>query len=392
MRQTQEEHHSPLLHRTRGQSVGWLSGLWMFFLGGGVVWGLAGYHQQLSHGLAITGLSDQVPWGLYIANFVFLVGIAASAVILVAAVQWFHRSDLSPTLLPAKILAMTAVFMSLLFVLADLGHPERIWHALPLLGSLNFPTSILAWDILVLSAYLLLNMGQVAFHGEKMGRFSRPGAVIAILLGLSIHTVTAFMLAGNPSRPLWYSAILAPRFIVSAFAAGSALMILLFRLINRSSPGAFQAPVFRYLAQVLTTSLWVHLFFLGAELYSHGYPSAEHARAARHLYLGWMEHNPWTLWIYTGLSLTLLATTIMTHSRSRANPRWQGVACLLALVGLWMEKGLGLVIPGLSPTPLGELASYVPTLTEVRIALGIWALGAMVLTGFMMKMAINNNQ
>ncbi|HIJ85008.1 MAG: molybdopterin oxidoreductase, rane subunit [Magnetococcales bacterium] len=363
----------------------WRYGVWMFCLGGLVLWGLGGYRLQLQQGLAVTGLSDQSPWGLYIANFLFLVGIAASAVILVAAVQLFHRQDLIPTLLPAKALAITAVLMSLLFVFCDLGHPERIWHALPLLGSLNFPTSILAWDILALTAYLLLNLGLVFLPPRKQSSPPNPqgigmGSIVAIVLGLSIHTITAFMLAGNPSRPLWFSPLLAPRFIVSAFAAGSALMILLFGIVNRTSSLSLPASATRFLSQVLSAALLIHMFLLGVEFFTHFYPTDEHALASRLLYLGWNQNNPWTLWIYVALSLSFLATVLMIHPRWRSSPKIQTLACLLTLSGLWMEKGLGLVIPGLVPTPLGESAPYVPTLTEIQISLAIWALGAMILT------------
>ncbi|MBF0132476.1 MAG: polysulfide reductase NrfD [Magnetococcales bacterium] len=354
--------------------------MWMIGLVGVFFWGLVGYRQQWQRGLAVTALSDQTPWGLYIANFLFLVGIAASAVVLLAAVQLFHRQDLSPTLLPAKALAITAVLMSLLFVTADLGHPERIWHALPLLGSLNFPTSILAWDILALSAYLLLNMGLVWRQSRTMTPSAPPsqhtvgmGSILAIVLGLSIHTITAFMLAGTPSRPMWFNPLLAPRFIVSAFAAGSALMIILFLILNRWGVFSLPQSAIRFLSQVLTATLLIHLFLLGVESFSHVYPV---------VHQGGVDHHatPWTLWTQVAIGLSVLATLIMIYPRWRMNRQMVAIACGFALTGIWMEKGLGLVIAGLNPTPLGEWVVYIPSAVEIQISLGIWAFGALLLT------------
>ncbi|MBF0141136.1 MAG: polysulfide reductase NrfD [Magnetococcales bacterium] len=367
----------------------WDNRLWMSGLSLLILWGLLGYRQQLQTGLAVTALTDQAPWGLYIANFLFLVGIAASAIILVAAVPIFHRQDLAATLLPAKALAITAVTMSLLFVLVDLGHPERILHALPVLGTLNFPTSIMAWDILALIFYLVLNIGWLLYHyyGQKQSPTTRNttlhtlGILLTILLGLSIHTLTAFLLAGLPAHPLWHTPLLAPRFIISATAAGTALMTLLFRLTrHRHIPDS----LFPLLNKILTAALLTHLFFLGSELFVLLYTTPRDHQAAHSLYLGWNQGNPWTYWILAALGMILLATGLLLHPQWRTRTSAQGWAAALTLIGIWMEKGLGLLLPGFIPTPLGEQQiSYHPTLVEIQITLAIWALGALILTALL---------
>ncbi|MBF0424141.1 MAG: polysulfide reductase NrfD [Magnetococcales bacterium] len=357
-----------------------------------MLWGFLGYRTQLATGLAVSGLSDQVPWGLYVGNFLFLVGIAASAIILTAAVQWLHRHDLAPALIPAKLLAIVSVFMSLLFILADLGHPERIWHALPVIGGLHFPTSILAWDILALSSYLILNIAAVFYHHRRQ-KHSPPDhpastnleAGAAFLLGLSIHTTTAFILAGLPARPLWNSAILAPKFIISAFAAGSAMMFLLFKISEIHFSLALPASLYRFLSRTLVVTLLGYFFLLGSELFVDLYSPAYHSRSAVHLYLGKTPHAFWTDWIYLALGMITLATVLLLHPRLKIRPFFQYMAALSVLFGVWMEKGLGLLMPGLVPTPLGEWAPYHPTGVEIRTSLAIYALGAWLLTLLLRK-------
>lgn len=319
--------------------------------------GLFGYAQQWRVGLAVTGLSDHVVWGLYISQFVFLVGIAASAVILVVPVWWFGEPSAAGLLRLAESLALIAVIMSLLFVTVDLGQPARLWHALPLLGQLHFPQAIMVWDLLVLVAYLVLT--SVLLAGWK----HPAGIVLAAILGIAIHTVTAFLLAGHPARPFWHTGVMAPRFIASAFASGAALMWL----IRAYWPLEAAAWGETYLRRVFLGCLIIDLFLLGSEWFVWFYRPTEHA--AHLLYGGGLGF--WSLWVWVGIGLKVLALLMVW--RSATGYGW-------GLLGVWMEKGLGLIIPGLLPTPLGEVAPYWPTHVEWQITVGIWAFGLLLFT------------
>ena len=144
----------------RGRPAYWL---WVGFLllligiGGWFYWG------QLSEGLVVTNMTNQVSWGFYIANFTFLVGVAAAAVMLVIPAYIFQRRDIRTVVLMGDTMAIAAVVMAMLFVVVDLGRPDRIWHVIPGIGRFNFPHSMLAWDIIVLSGYLILNIG-ISFY------------------------------------------------------------------------------------------------------------------------------------------------------------------------------------------------------------------------------------
>ncbi|MBF0368098.1 MAG: polysulfide reductase NrfD [Magnetococcales bacterium] len=361
--------------------------LWCGGLLGFVLLGVWAYGQQFTLGLQVTGMGDQILWGLYIGNFTFLVGVAAAAVILLIPVVFFQRQEMGSVVLLGECLAIAAVTMSLLFVFVDLGQPLRIWHALPLIGTLHFPTSILAWDMVVLTAYLLLNASLVfiQFKGQYQGRplskkKLKPWLIGAIVLGIAIHTVTAFMLSGNPARPFWYSAVLAPRFIASAFAAGGALMILTFRLLDGISEFTLHHAVERTLTGIVAVSMVINLFLLGSEFFIHFYRHTEHALSAQYLYWGLPGADALTLPVRLAIAANGLAGLILII-RPWRHRRWLlNGACLLALGGIWTEKGLGLVVPAFIPTPLGEVVEYTPSLIEIEISLGIWAFGGLLFT------------
>ncbi|MBF0625299.1 MAG: polysulfide reductase NrfD [Magnetococcales bacterium] len=347
-----------------------------------MAWGGSGYRVQLDQGLTVTGLTDQVLWGLYIGNFTFLVGVAASAVILLAPACLLGRPDLRPLVPLGEAVAVAAVAMSLAFVLVDLGRPLRFWHAVPLLGKLNWPGSIMAWDMGVLLGYLLLNLVLIGLtlRAWRLGREIphrrlAPWMLLAVGLGIAIHVVTAFLLAGLPARPLWHSAALAPRFIASAFAAGSALMIVILAVIQGVVAWVPPPAARPLLARMLAAALLIDLLLLGAEGFGLFYPAGGHGAALQRLF----QADPVLgVWLTTGLVLSGTAALLAPLPRVRASPWLLHLVCVLAFVGIWMEKGLGLVVPGFLPTPLGEVATYRSSLVEIQVTVGIWAAGILL--------------
>ncbi|HAM72267.1 MAG TPA: polysulfide reductase, partial [Verrucomicrobiales bacterium] len=195
--------------------------------------GLNAYAKQLVHGLAITDMTDQVSWGVYITNFTFVVGIAASAVMMVIPVYVYKNKDLHDLVIFGQLLAVAGIIMALAFVTVDIGRPDRFWHLIPGVGKLNFPGSMLSWDVIVLNGYLLLNVyisGYLIYsrYRNRMPApwFYVPFVFIAIVWAFSTKTVCSFLYVGLGGRPFWNSAIVGPRFIASAFTSGPALIIL----------------------------------------------------------------------------------------------------------------------------------------------------------------------
>jgi len=508
--------------------------------------GLNAYCKQFAHGLITTGMSDEVSWGVYIANFTFLVGVAAAAVMMVIPVYIYNNEELHDLVIFGELLAVAAIIMCLAFVTVDLGRPDRFWHLIPGIGQFNFPASMLSWDVIVLNGYLVLNIhicGYLLYcrYQKKMPAkwFYVPFVFIAIVWAISIHTVTAFLYVGLGGRPFWNSAIVGPRFLASAFTAGPALIILAIQVVRRvtaivprgdaaggqlgdalpkaavrrpatmndldllarympelalvpketresvlpdlavlnvtagdvllrqgetdkhaffvlkgrvvvereesgrhritrsAGPGEqfgevsalggtsrmataiaqeatevlrMPAEALRKLMKtapmskviharmserlmitdralmtlrgIVQVSMLINVFLLVCEVFKEFYSGHQHVVSAKYLYLGLHGYHalvPW-IWVAIGFNLVAMVLLILPVSRSL---KWLNLTCVLCIVGIWIEKGMGLVIPGFIPTPLGEMVEYSPSLNETLICFGIWALGLLCYTVFL---------
>ncbi len=528
-----------------------LVGDWRYYTWMGVLTvlcllGLNAYCKQFAHGLITTGMSDEVSWGVYIANFTFLVGVAAAAVMMVIPVYIYNNEEMHDLVIFGELLAVAAIIMCLLFVTVDLGRPDRFWHLIPGIGQFNFPRSMLSWDVIVLNGYLLLNVhicGYLLYcrYQKKMPAkwFYVPFVFIAIVWAISIHTVTAFLYVGLGGRPFWNSSIVGPRFLASAFTAGPALIILAIQVVRRVtaivpkggdkpwSAGATAAkaalqraatladldlldrylPEFRSIsdetrqgilpgltvldvspgevllrqgetdkhaffvlkgrvvvereesgryritrsagpgdqfgevsalggtirmataiaeetAQVLRVpadvlrkmmknpqmnkivrarmserlmitdralmtlrgivqvSMLINVFLLANEVFKEFYSGNLHVASSKYLYVGLHGHHALVPWIWTAIVFNLIAMVLLVLPVSRSL-KWLNVTCVLCIIGIWIEKGMGLVIPGFIPTPLGEMMEYTPSLNETLICFGIWAFGLLCYTVFL---------
>jgi molybdopterin-containing oxidoreductase family membrane subunit len=362
--------------------------LWMGSLTAVMLVGAYGYSVQLREGLSVTGMNDHVSWGLYISNLAFLVGVAAAAVILVMPAYVLKEVDFSRAVLIAEGVAVSALVMCLCFVTANSpGNPLKWWRLTPGIGLLNWPQSWLAWDVIMLNGYLVLNLA-IPFYilyshftgREPAKRRYVPLVYLSVFWAVSIHLVTAFLFAGPPSRPFWNTPLLGPRFLASAFTAGPAFMILLLGFIRSQTKYSIPETALAKLATVTTVAAQINLVMLVSELvYEFWFPT-HHGLSARYLFRGLDGHTAMVPWIWTGITLNVLATvTLMIHPLRR-HPRWLMVACALLFAGIWVEKGIGLVITGFIPSPLGEIVEYTPTWVELCVTAGIWALGLFVLT------------
>jgi len=368
----------------RGSREYWM---WLAALSVVIIYGAWRYSGQITEGLVVTGMSDQVSWGFYISNFAFLVGIAAAAVLLVIPAYIFDRKDIKDVVLVGEGMAVAAVTMAILFVIADLGRPDRLWHLMPVIGRFHWPVSLLAWDVLVLSVYLLLNLAIpfyvlfMHYRGREPNiRLYFPFVVVAMFWAISIHTVTAFLFSANPARPFWHTSLLGPRFIASAFASGPALIIITLQTVRNVTSYHVSQTVIDTLALIMTTALQISLFFVGAELFTDFYNEGSHAASIHYLFFGLSGFASLRMWIWVALVLNVIAVVILMIHPLRQKTLLLNIACVLAFVGIWIEKGMGLVIPGFIPTPLGEIFEYAPTGTELSVAAGIWAFGILVFT------------
>ncbi len=348
--------------------------------------GLNAYSRQIAEGLIVTGMTDQVSWGVYIANFTFLVGVAAAAVMLVIPVYIYHNEELHDLVIFGELLAISAILMCLAFVTVDLGRPDRFWHLIPKLGRFNFPGSMLSWDVIVLNGYLLINAhlcGYLLYCRYNRWQPSKwiylPFVFLGIGWAVSIHTVTAFLYVGLGGRPFWNSAVVGPRFIASAFTAGPAIIILALQAIRRFTSYRIPDKALMTLRSIVQVSMLINLFLLANEVFKEFYTDNLHVASAKYLFFGLHGHNALVPWIWTAIGLNVTAMALLALPLSRSL-KWLDVACVCAIVGIWIEKGMGLVVPGFVPSPLGEIVEYLPTWNETAVCLGIWAFGLLVYT------------
>ncbi len=347
--------------------------------------GLICYGLQLKTGLGITGMGRSVSWGLYIANFTFFVGIAASAVILIIPYYLHNQAEFKSLILFGEFLAVAAVIVSVSFVLVDLGQISR---SVNLLLHPN-PSSILFWDMVVLSGYLLLNLivGWAMLDAENKAEPPRPWVKYLICLSIpwaiSIHTVTAFIYSGLIARPFWMTALLAPRFLASAFASGPALLLLIAYVIKKIAHFPISSTAVQKLAKIVLYALIITMFFLLVEFFTVFYStSPEELEHFGYLLFSFKYASSLSIFIWISIAFALAAIVLLSIKRFRMREGILALTCVLILVSIWLDKGLGFIIPGFTPSPNLEFNRYCPTVPELLITFGIWSLGALILSVF----------
>ncbi len=363
----------------------WMVCLLVFMGAGFISWLI-----QFREGLGVTGMSRDISWGVYIANFTFLVGVAAAAVMVVLPYYIHHYKAFGRITILAEFLGVAAVTMCLLFILVDLGNPTRALNVL-LHPS---PNSILFWDMVVLNGYLFLNIlvGWTVLCAERKSvappKWIKPFIYISIPWAVSIHTVTAFLYAGLPGRHFWLTAILAARFLASAFAAGPALLILICFIVRKNTkfdPGNEQI---RTLSGIVTYAMILNVFFFLLEVFTGFYSQIPgHMHTIQYLFAGLHGHTGLVPWMWTSAFLAIVSLVLLIVPATRRSDDVLAVACVCVFVACWIDKGVGLVIGGFIPNPLEHITEYVTTVPEVLITLGVWATGFFILSA-LYKVAI----
>ncbi len=364
---------------------------WLIFLLILMGIGFICYLYQFKEGLRITGMSRDVSWGFYIAQFTYLVGVAASGVMVVLPYYLHNYKAFGRITILGEFLAIAAVTMCLLFIFVDLGYPKRIFNVL----MYPRPNSILFWDMIVLNGYLLLNIlvGWNVLAAERKGinyaKWVKVLAYVSIPWAFSIHTVTAFLYAGLPGRHYWLTAIMAARFLASAFCSGPALLILLcliVKKVSRFDPGKEQI---RTLGSIVAYAMILNVFFFLLEVFTSFYSNIPgHKHTFIYLFTGLEGHGRLVPWMWAMVVLTIVALLLLIIPATRRKQDTLAVACGAVIGATWIDKGLGLVVGGFIPNPFDKVFEYWPTVPEFLITLGVWATGFFILT-ILYKIAVS---
>jgi molybdopterin-containing oxidoreductase family membrane subunit len=371
-----------LEHALKGTKKYWA---WIFSLSIVIIIGVYFYLKQFHFGLGITGLSRDVSWGFYIAQLTFLVGVAASGVMVVLPYYMHNYKQFGKLTILGEFLAIAAVAMCILFVFVDVGQPFRMMNIL-LHPS---PSSILFWDTVVLSGYMLINIviSHVVLDSERKSipppKWIKPIIILSIPWAISIHTVTAFLYAGLAARPFWMTAILAPRFLASAFSSGPALLLVLVFIIKKMTKFDPGKEAVQKLALIITYAMAANIFFILMEFFTAFYSSIpEHIHHFQYLFFGLEGHNTLVPWMWASAILGVTSLVLLFIPNIRKNENYLFIICLAIFISIWIDKGLGMVVTGFIPTPLGDVVDYWPTIPEALISLSIWAIGFFLITVF----------
>ena len=257
------------------------------------------------------------------------------------------------------------------------------------------PNSILFWDMIVLNVYLLLNIvvGWNVLAAERKGvkykKWIKVLAYISIPWAFTIHTVTAFLYAGIPGRHFWLTAIMAARFLSSAFCAGPALLVLLCLIVKKVSkfdPGKEQLQT---LGGIIAYAMILNVFFFLLEVFTAFYSQIPgHMHAFEFLFHGLDGHGQLAPWMWTATGFAVVALILLIVPATRRNQDTLAVACVSVIIATWIDKGLGLIVGGFTPNMFNTVTPYWPTTLEILITIGVLATGFFVLT-ILYKIAVS---
>jgi molybdopterin-containing oxidoreductase family membrane subunit len=363
---------------------------WMLFLAVIIGLGSIAYLRQFQTGLTLTGMSRDVSWGIYISQFTFLVGVAASAVMIVIPYYLHDYKTFGKLVIFGEFLAIASVTMCMLFIVVDLGQPMRLLNVI-LHPTLN---SILFWDMVVLNGYLGLNLlcGWVVLESERKDvpppKWIKPFIYLSIPWAVSIHTVTAFLYAGLPGRHFWLTAIMAPRFLASAFSSGPALLIILVFIVRKYANYDVGSKAIRKVATIVTYAAIANVFFVLLEIFTAFYSNVPgHEHTLTYLFAGLHGYNNLVPWMWTSAVLGIGSILVLLTKAQKSEGALL-VACIMLFTSFWIDKGMGLVLGGFVPTPTEHITEYLPKANEIMVTLGVWAIGFFILSA-LYKIAVS---
>lgn len=354
--------------------------------------GVAAWIYQLINGLGVTGMNNGTSWGLYIGCFMFFVGLSAGGLIVASSASVFHVAQYKKVAMPAVILSTVCICLAGMFILIDLGGIQRVWH---MITSPN-PTSPLLWDMCVILCYLIINIVYLVFMTSKKPGASDKVAIVsrfALPVAILVHSVTAWIFGLQLSRE-WYSAIMAPLFVVSAMDSGLALLILALSGLNKSGWFKTDKSLIANLAGLLATCVAIDGFLVGCEVLTMAYPGASGAEALGVMMTGVTAPFFWTE-ILVGV---VIPFCILVFAKNRARMGLVNFASACVVVGVFCKRiwllltsffmpnvyGAPGIISGSSASAQASgmdvwatLGTYAPTWVELVVVVGVVSLGVL---------------
>jgi molybdopterin-containing oxidoreductase family membrane subunit len=137
-------------------------------------------------------------------------------------------------------------------------------------------------------------------------------------------------------------------------------------------------------------AMFINLFFFAAEVFKEVYSDTEHLVHLKYLFVGVGENRDIVLYGWLSLIMSIIAFLLFLIPATRKNWITLNIGAILIWLGVYIEKGIALLIPGFTPDVLGQIYIYRPSMTEVKIAMGIFAIGFLIFT-LMTKIAIAIN-
>ena len=345
--------------------------------------GVGAYINQLNNGLILTGMSRDISWGLYIGQMAFFVGVAASGIMVAIPFYLHDYKTFQPVLIFGEFMAVAAVLVAVLFVIIDLGFPARVFNMI----LFPTPTAIVFWDVVVLSSYLIVNLiiGWTAIQCERKGckppKWAHYLAIFAIPLAVSIHTVTAFLYSGMPGRSYFLTAIMAGRFLSSAFAAGPALLIIICFIMRGTEAFKVSDKAIDSLAKVVAYAMIVNVFFFLCEFYTAFYSNIPgHMAPIEYLFVGLKGVDGLVPFMWEAAIFAFAGIALLLFKKTRRCHPILIIALIMVFLACYLDKGVGLVLGGFVPNSFGDVTGYIPAPNELMIIVGVYAIGLFVLT------------
>jgi molybdopterin-containing oxidoreductase family membrane subunit len=357
--------------------------MWISFLLVLIGIGSLAYVNQLMVGLETTGMGRDVSWGFYISQFTYLVGLAASGVMIVLPNYFHNYKKNKHMVIFGEFMAIAACIMCMLFIAVDVGQPTRMLNVM----LHPTPNSILFWDMTVLVGYLVLNLlvGWTCLMADRANlphpKWLKPFIYTSIIWAFSIHTVTAFLYQGLPGRHYWLTAILAARFLASAFCSGPAILLLVLKVTERFTTFQMPKDAVKTLVKIIMYAMCVNMFFFMLEIFTAFYSNMPgHIHPIMYLFVGAHGHNELVPYMWTFIVLAFLSITLLVTPKLRENHKLLPWTLAILVIATWLDKGLGLVIGGFTPTPFETITTYWPTGKELLVSMMVYAIGALVVT------------
>ena len=381
-----------------------LTRFWFFILLMFVGVGLWGWFIQIDKGLGVTGMRDYVSWGLYITNFVFFVAVSLVGLLISSVLQLLKFSWGKTISRAAEQIAIATVALAGIIIVMDMGRPDRLLNVF-IHGRFASP---IVWDLTVVSTYLAISVllfylpliPDLAIMRDRMGseipkwklrlyKFLALGwngnaqqfatvyhamrvlMILIIPVGLSIHTVTSWLFAAT-LRPGWDSTIFGPYFVVGAFVAGTAALIILMYVyrLRYGLKDYFEDLHFDRMGKLLVLVCLVYLYFNINEFLVPAYKmkSAEGVHL-KDLFSGGYAFLFWFVQI-AGIALPI----VLIRLKYFRKPLPLTIISVVVLLSAWFKRYL-IVIPTMEHPflPVQNVPEnfhhYLPTSTEVMIML-----------------------